>query len=44
VVYFIPKDTQNPYEVLADQGGAKALTALGGKVVVSSGTADRAAA
>jgi rhamnose transport system substrate-binding protein len=44
VVYFIPKDTQNPYEVLADQGGAKALTALGGKVVVSSGTADTAAA
>ncbi|MGH3249342.1 MAG: substrate-binding domain-containing protein [Trebonia sp.] len=44
VVYFIPKDTQNPYEVLADQGGAKALAALGGKVVVSSGTADTAAA
>jgi rhamnose transport system substrate-binding protein len=44
VVYFIPKDTQNPYEVLADQGGAKALTELGGKVVVSSGTADTAAA
>jgi rhamnose transport system substrate-binding protein len=44
VVYFIPKDTQNPYEVLADAGGAKALTALGGKVVVSSGTADTAAA
>ena len=44
VVYFIPKDTQNPYEVLADQGGARALTALGGKVVVSSGTADTAAA
>jgi rhamnose transport system substrate-binding protein len=43
-VYFIPKDTQNPYEVLADAGGAKALTALGGKVVVSSGTADTAAA
>jgi rhamnose transport system substrate-binding protein len=44
VVYFIPKDTQNPYEVLADQGGEKALSALGGKVVVSSGTADTAAA
>jgi rhamnose transport system substrate-binding protein len=44
VVYFIPKDTQNPYEVLADQGGQKALAELGGKVVVSSGTADTAAA
>src|ERR1700722_6791589 len=44
VVYFIPKDTQNPYEVLADQGGAKALGELGGKVVVSSGTTDTAAA
>jgi rhamnose transport system substrate-binding protein len=44
VVYFIPKDTQNPYEVLADKGGEKALAALGGKVVVSSGTADTAAA
>jgi rhamnose transport system substrate-binding protein len=44
VVYFIPKDTQNPYEVLADQGGAAALKELGGKVVVSSGTADTAAA
>jgi rhamnose transport system substrate-binding protein len=44
VVYFIPKDTQNPYEVLADDGGAKALAELGGKVVVSSGTADTAAA
>ncbi|HEY0932737.1 MAG TPA: substrate-binding domain-containing protein, partial [Trebonia sp.] len=43
-VYFIPKDTQNPYEVLADAGGTKALAALGGKVVVSSGTADTAAA
>ncbi|SEG75975.1 monosaccharide ABC transporter substrate-binding protein, CUT2 family [Actinacidiphila yanglinensis] len=43
-VYFIPKDTQNPYEVLADQGGKKALEELGGKVVVSSGTADTAAA
>ncbi len=43
-VYFIPKDTQNPYEVLADQGGEKALAELGGKVVVSSGTQDTAAA
>ncbi len=43
-VYFIPKDTQNPYEVLADQGGQTALRELGGKVVVSSGTADTAAA
>ena len=44
LVYFIPKDTQNPYEVLADKGGEKALAALGGKVVVSSGTQDTAAA
>jgi rhamnose transport system substrate-binding protein len=44
VVYFIPKDTQNPYEVLADKGGAQALSQLGGKVVVSSGTQDTAAA
>ena len=43
-VYFIPKDTQNPYEVLADGGGTAALTELGGKVVVSSGTEDTAAA
>jgi rhamnose transport system substrate-binding protein len=44
VVYFIPKDTQNPYEVLADKGGQAALAELGGKVVVSSGTVDTAAA
>ncbi len=44
LVYFIPKDTQNPYEVIADQGGQKALTELGGKVVVSSGTVDTGAA
>jgi rhamnose transport system substrate-binding protein len=44
VVYYIPKDTQNPYEVLADSGGKKALSELGGKVVVSSGTQDTAAA
>jgi rhamnose transport system substrate-binding protein len=43
-VYFIPKDTQNPYEVIADEGGATALEELGGKVVVSSGTEDTAAA
>jgi rhamnose transport system substrate-binding protein len=43
-VYFIPKDTQNPYEVLADKGGQQALQQLGDKVVVSSGTADTAAA
>jgi rhamnose transport system substrate-binding protein len=43
-VYFIPKDTQNPYEVLADKGGEKALGEIGGKVVVSSGTSDTAAA
>jgi rhamnose transport system substrate-binding protein len=44
VVYFIPKDTQNPYEVIADKGGQAALAELGGKVVVSSGTSDTAAA
>ena len=44
LVYYIPKDTQNPYEVIADQGGQKALAELGGKVVVSSGTTDTAAA
>jgi len=43
-VYFIPKDTQNPYEVLADKGGQKALQELGGSVTVSSGTSDTAAA
>ena len=43
-VYFIPKDTQNPYEVLADKGGQKALQELGGSVTVSSGTQDTAAA
>jgi rhamnose transport system substrate-binding protein len=43
-VYFIPKDTQNPYEVLADQGGEKALKELGGSVTISSGTSDTAAA
>jgi rhamnose transport system substrate-binding protein len=43
-VYFIPKDTQNPYEVIADKGGQRALQELGGKVVINSGTADTAAA
>jgi rhamnose transport system substrate-binding protein len=43
-IYFIPKDTQNPYEVIADNGGVKALQELGGKVIVSSGTEDTAAA
>jgi rhamnose transport system substrate-binding protein len=43
-IYFIPKDTLNPYEVIADGGGKIALTALGDKQVVSSGTQDTAAA
>jgi rhamnose transport system substrate-binding protein len=43
-VYFIPKDTLNPYEVIADRGGKIALTALKSKQVVSSGTQDTAAA
>lgn len=43
-VYVIPKDTQNPYEVIADTGAKTALKELGGKVVVSSGTQDTAAA
>ena len=42
--YFIPKDTLNPYEVIADRGGKIALTQLGNKQVVSSGTEDTAAA
>src|SRR5262249_19208017 len=42
--YFIPKDTLNPYEVIADRGGKLALTELGQKQVVSSGTQDTAAA
>jgi rhamnose transport system substrate-binding protein len=41
--YFIPKDTVNPYEVIADAGGKIALTALGDKQVISSGTGDSAA-
>jgi rhamnose transport system substrate-binding protein len=44
VVYAIPKDTINPYEVIADNGIKTALTALGGTVTVSSGTVDTAAA
>jgi len=43
-MYFIPKDTLNPYEVIADAGGKTALTAIGDTQVVSSGTADTAAA
>ncbi|SDO49892.1 rhamnose transport system substrate-binding protein [Nakamurella panacisegetis] len=43
-IYFIPKDTQNPYEVIADQGGTDALKELGGTVTVASGTQDTAAA
>jgi rhamnose transport system substrate-binding protein len=42
--YFIPKDTLNPYEVIADRGGKIALTELGDTQVVSSGTQDTAAA
>ena len=44
LVYAIPRDTINPYEVIADNGIKKAITALGGKVVVTSGTTDTAAA
>lgn len=43
VVYFIPKSTTNPYEVIADNGGKAALSALGDKVVVSGGSASTAA-
>jgi rhamnose transport system substrate-binding protein len=43
-VYAIPKDTINPYEVIADNGIKSALSALHGSVTVSSGTADTAAA
>ena len=42
--YYIPKDTLNPYEVIADHGGKLALTELGDTQVVSSGTEDTAAA
>src|SRR5271155_2307648 len=43
-IYFIPKDTLNPYEVIADKGGQMALQAIGDKEVISSGTVDTAAA
>ena len=43
-MFFIPKDTLNPYEVIADRGGKLALTAIGDKQVVQSGTKDTAAA
>ena len=43
-VYFIPKDTLNPYEVIADRGGKLALDKIGNKQVVQSGTKDTAAA
>ncbi len=43
-VYAIPKDTINPYEVIADNGIKTALSGLGGTVTVSSGTVDTAAA
>jgi rhamnose transport system substrate-binding protein len=42
--YFIPKDTLNPYEVIADHGGLLALNEQKNKQVVSSGTQDTAAA
>jgi len=44
VVYAIPKDTINPYEVIADAGVKTALSAVGGSVTISSGTQDTAAA
>jgi rhamnose transport system substrate-binding protein len=43
-IYYIPKDTQNPYEVIADQGGTDAAKEFGARVIVSSGTEDTAAA
>ncbi len=42
--YFIPKDTLNPYEVIADKGGKIALTQLHNTQKVQSGTQDTAAA
>ena len=36
-MYFIPKDTLNPYEVIADHGGAIALKEIGDKQVVVVG-------
>jgi rhamnose transport system substrate-binding protein len=43
-IYFIPRDTINPYEVIADNGAKAALTAIGDTQVVSSGTTATAAA
>jgi rhamnose transport system substrate-binding protein len=43
-VYIIPKDTTNPYEVIADAGVQKALSQQGWTGVVDSGTVDTAAA
>ncbi len=43
-VYIIPKDTTNPYEVIADNGVISALKAYGWTGVVDSGTVDTAAA
>src|SRR5262245_18340927 len=43
-IYYIPKDTLNPYEVIADHGGLLALNEIGDKQVVPSGTQDTAAA
>jgi rhamnose transport system substrate-binding protein len=42
--YLIPKDTLNPYETLEDSGITAALKSLGDTAIVSSGTADTAAA
>ncbi len=44
VVYIIPKDTTNPYEVIADNGVKAALATQGWTGVVNSGTVDTAAA
>ena len=38
-IYYIPKDTLNPYEVIADHGGALATKEIGDKQVVSLGHA-----
>lgn len=43
-VYIIPKDTTNPYEVIADNGVKAALATQGWTGVVDSGTVDTAAA
>jgi len=44
LVYIIPKDTTNPYEVIADNGVKAALKTEGWRGVVDSGTTDTAAA